>query len=222
MRFSSPSGFTRRCSRSPQRVKRPPPMEFLPLQRIQQGESTRPGFTSPGKFRLQGFLTLLTACSSPCLPALFHAGNAHGVPPFRGFPSQGAARPRRKRDTLLTFLPTLCLQPRTEGGGRPLPRHLGFREGPFGRLQGFCLPKSPFTSTDTIRFRRQPVPSWAFSSLGFTPPAQTQRISPPLLSRASAGFLPERQASQAIHLHAPQSIPLRRGRLPSFEGSEPL
>jgi hypothetical protein len=34
-----------------------------------------------------GFRTLSTACSSLGRPALFHAGNAHGVAPFRGFPS---------------------------------------------------------------------------------------------------------------------------------------
>ena len=33
-----------------------------------------------------GFLTLLTAYSSPERPALFHAGNVHGVSLFRGFP----------------------------------------------------------------------------------------------------------------------------------------
>jgi len=42
-----------------------------------------------------GFLTLLAASSFPCLPGLFHPGNARGVSPFRGFPSRGATTPRR-------------------------------------------------------------------------------------------------------------------------------
>jgi len=42
-----------------------------------------------------GFLTLLPVCSPRSRPGLFHPGNAHRVPPFRGFPSQEAVPPRR-------------------------------------------------------------------------------------------------------------------------------
>jgi hypothetical protein len=173
-------------------------MNFFPLQRIEHGESTRPGLAAPGTFRLQGSLTLLTVFSSPSLPALFHAGDAHGVLPFRGFPSRGAAPPRRRRLTLLAFFPARCLLLQTEGGGRPLPRHLGFREGPLHRLQGFCLPKSPFASANSFRFCRWPIPSWAFSFLRSTPHAQMQRISPPLLSRAWLDIHPESKLPKRI------------------------
>jgi hypothetical protein len=87
-------------------------------------------------------------------PGLVSCRNAHGVSPFRGFPSQGAAVPLRNHDTLLTFFPARCFQPWSESGGRPLPRHLGFREGPFSRLQGLALPKSPFTPANAVKLRR--------------------------------------------------------------------
>jgi hypothetical protein len=53
-----------------------------------------------------GFLTLTTAYSSPERPALFHAGNAHGVSLFREFPSQPGPATHRHRITLLAFLLT--------------------------------------------------------------------------------------------------------------------
>ena len=43
-----------------------------------------------------GFRTLLPVCSPRNRPGLFHPGNAHRVPPFRGFPSQEAAPPHRR------------------------------------------------------------------------------------------------------------------------------
>jgi hypothetical protein len=51
-----------------------------------------------------GFLTLSTACSSPERPALFHAGNAHGILLSRGFPSLLGSATRRHENTLLAFL----------------------------------------------------------------------------------------------------------------------
>jgi hypothetical protein len=42
---------------------------------------------------LTGFLALSAPCSPPGRPALFHAGDAHGVRPFRAFPSRGAVPP---------------------------------------------------------------------------------------------------------------------------------
>jgi hypothetical protein len=51
-----------------------------------------------------GFLTLSTVCSSPERPALFHAGNAHGVSLSRGFPSLPGSATHRLGITLMTFL----------------------------------------------------------------------------------------------------------------------
>jgi len=45
------------------------------------------GFTSPDYDPPSGFLTLLASCSPANPAALFHAAGAHGVVPFRAFPS---------------------------------------------------------------------------------------------------------------------------------------
>jgi hypothetical protein len=50
------------------------------------------------------FLTLSAAYSSLERPALFHAGNVHGVLLSRGFPSQPSPVARHHRNTLSTFL----------------------------------------------------------------------------------------------------------------------
>jgi hypothetical protein len=42
----------------------------------------------------------LTACSFPSPPALFHAGSARGVSPFRALPSRGAVSPLDDRNPL--------------------------------------------------------------------------------------------------------------------------
>jgi hypothetical protein len=51
-----------------------------------------------------GFLTHTTVCSSPERPALFHAGNAHGISLSRGFPSLLGPATLRHGITLLAFL----------------------------------------------------------------------------------------------------------------------
>jgi hypothetical protein len=51
---------------------------------------------------LSGFLTLSALCSPPVRPALFHAGDALGVSPFRAFSSRGAVPP------LGGLLPSWC------------------------------------------------------------------------------------------------------------------
>lgn len=52
-----------------------------------------PGLASPGYGPPPGFLTLLTDYAPVDLPALFHAGDTHGVFPFRAFPSRAAVAP---------------------------------------------------------------------------------------------------------------------------------
>jgi hypothetical protein len=52
-----------------------------------------PGLASPGYGPPTGFRTLLAVCTPADLPALFHAGDAHGVSPFRAFPSLEAVAP---------------------------------------------------------------------------------------------------------------------------------
>jgi len=69
-------------------------MGFVPLRRMRQSGAhfTRACLTR--YVALSGFRNLSALCFSRRLPALFHAGNAHGVPPFRAFP------PRPAEDTL--------------------------------------------------------------------------------------------------------------------------
>jgi hypothetical protein len=156
----------------------------------------------------------------PLPPGPVSCRNAHGVPPSRGFPSQGAAHSHRTGTALLAFFPAHCLRPWSEGGGRPLPRHLEFREGPFTRLQGFALPKSPFAPENTIRHLRRPIPSWAFSSPGSTLLHRCngfRRRSSLVLQPA---YLPG-ASSRSFRRPAPQSFSPRRSRLPTEVGSQP-
>jgi hypothetical protein len=50
------------------------------------------------------FCTLPADCSSLKRPALFHAGNVHGVLLFKGFPSQPGPPAHHSRITLMAFL----------------------------------------------------------------------------------------------------------------------
>jgi hypothetical protein len=56
-------------------------MRFLPLRRLDDdGQPLIPGVTRPpGSVPFSAFLTLSRFCSAHHLPALFHAGPAHGV-----------------------------------------------------------------------------------------------------------------------------------------------
>jgi hypothetical protein len=64
------------------------------------GLRTCAGLAFPDYDPSPGFRTLLTVCSPSVLPALFHAGSAHGVFPFRAFPSTAAVVPLGTRDPL--------------------------------------------------------------------------------------------------------------------------
>jgi hypothetical protein len=71
----------------------------LVLRRVHSTPACLTGYVPP-----TGFYTLSTVCSSPERPALFHAGNAHGVLLSRGFPSLPGSVTHRLGITLLTFL----------------------------------------------------------------------------------------------------------------------
>jgi hypothetical protein len=61
-----------------------PPLRFLPLRRFPDpGQLLLPEVTSFRLHALSAFLTLSGPCSARDLPALFHAGPALGVLPFR-------------------------------------------------------------------------------------------------------------------------------------------
>jgi len=103
-RLEPPSEFSRTASpgREPRRHFRPdPPLGFRPLQRF-------PGVGQPPVARVpkswlvapSGFRNLLTLCSAPRLPALFHAGPAPGVRPPELCSSRTAVRRFRRRTPL--------------------------------------------------------------------------------------------------------------------------
>jgi hypothetical protein len=77
---------------------------LVPLRRVSPSESTPPRLANTGYVPSTGFYTLSTAYSSLGRPALFHAGNAHGVPPFREFPSLPGPAARHDEISLLAFL----------------------------------------------------------------------------------------------------------------------
>jgi hypothetical protein len=80
-----------------------PSWGLLALRRSRQREATHTGFASPGCAAPSGFLSLLTLSSSRSRPALFHAGGAPGLSPFRGL-----LLPRGRPD-LSAGLPLLVL-----------------------------------------------------------------------------------------------------------------
>jgi hypothetical protein len=86
-----------------------------------------------------GFHTLSTAFSSPERPALFHAGNAHGVLLSRGFPSPPGPPARRRWITLLTFLHRTNLLSMRGVRLRALPRI-----SDLCRLQGLAPTVNPY------------------------------------------------------------------------------
>lgn len=148
-----------------------PPMGFPPLQRLQHRESALPRSIQPRHVPASGFCTLLPVYSSQRLPGLFHPGNALGVPPFRGFPSQGAAPPYfGVRLALVAFVPYPPMAMVSAGGGRSRPAHLEFAAEPSLRLQGLKLPGSPCATAIafTLAVRRSPP--------GLLPPYGVPRI----------------------------------------------
>jgi hypothetical protein len=79
-------GITRPTCRLPPYGAPTPLMEFCPLRRMSPSESTGPRLASPSMFRPQGFPPSRRFPPRQDLPALFHAGNAHGVCPSGVFP----------------------------------------------------------------------------------------------------------------------------------------
>jgi hypothetical protein len=66
-------------------------LRFCPLRRISSSGAHLPRACLTRYVAPSGFLNLLTLSFSRSRPALFHAGNALGVPPFRAFPLSSAA-----------------------------------------------------------------------------------------------------------------------------------
>jgi hypothetical protein len=131
----SPSEYHRACPPGLPILDPTALMGFVPLRRLRQSGAHFSRVCLARYVALPGFLSLLALCFSRRLPALFHAGNALGVPPSRAFP------PRQAGTTFRCPMPSCRLPPRTARlqGLRPdedpLPRrpysgHVGARCSP--------------------------------------------------------------------------------------------
>jgi hypothetical protein len=145
-RLEPPSEFPRTASpgREPRRRIRPdPPLGFRPLQRFPGvGQPPNAKVPRPWLVASSGFRNLLTPCSAPRLPALFHAGPAPGVRPPEPCSSRTAVRRFRRRTPLAFHRRGREVQPaglplRAKGAG---PQPSGSRQP---RLQGSVPCESP-------------------------------------------------------------------------------
>lgn len=137
-------------------------MGLFPLRRISSRgvRSTRACLTR--HLPTSGFLTLLPVCSSSGRVGLFHPTNAHGVSPFKVFPSR-PRRPARHRPCPLLPLPLAA-------------------EAAEGRLQGFPPVRESVRTFERFRLEGGRYPPGLSSSSGFDQPCNGHGFpSPPLM-----------------------------------------
>jgi hypothetical protein len=87
-----------------QRPRTRPPLGFGALRRFKHAAATYAGIPTPTVQHLQAFSTSWRVTPQHALPTLFHAGDAHGVPLFREFPSLPGPAAHRDENALLAFL----------------------------------------------------------------------------------------------------------------------
>lgn len=178
---------------------------FRPLQHLRNGTSTRMARACHTRYAPSpGFLTLLTVFSAPSPPGLFHPGGAHGVLPFRAFPSRGAVAPLGAR----------C--PLDVSAGQPVPpgtvrhrrasihgRTRRSAEGSDGSWSG--PPSGPCSPRESVAIRRWFRPPAARCSPGL-PPLQgphsrrhARRLTPDSSPGLLARVLPPAEAAGSPH-----------------------
>jgi hypothetical protein len=168
--------------------------------------------------RSQVFSTSQRFTPPNTVPALFHAGNTHGVLPSRGFPSLESER-------LPTPAPLLILPPGSRSAFRGKP--FSALRFPLGHLQGFNPPASPFIRSSVLPSPRSRSSPEFFSLQGsprfrdghaFTHPPlthfQLRLTSPPKELGSPLPCAPESH-SRNLWLVSPPSR-RRTERLPSF------
>lgn len=139
-------------------------------------EATYTGSARPGCAASSGFLSLLTLSSSRNVPALFHAGSAHGVRPFRGFPFLSARStslcpcpswPSCRRSVLPPCVLARAL-PRAMTANPKVRGTWLVSEAPAG-LQGIQLDwKSVCPASGYFAALLEPILSWVSSSPGIS------------------------------------------------------
>jgi hypothetical protein len=163
---------------------------------LASGSDQHRDFQLPAVQRSQVFSTSQRLAPPDTVPALFHAGNAPGVYPSRGFPSLESER-------LPTPAPLLTLPPgsHSTSNGKPPSASLS----PLGRLQGFDPPASPFIQSSVLpsprsRSSRGFLPSKGLPDSAMGPPSRT------LLSRTSDSGSPRCRSSSIRLRPVPQSL----------------
>jgi hypothetical protein len=177
------------ASSAPERVctRAAPPMRFLPLQRLPARGSGIVGRVSLARPPAPpGFLNLLVLRSAPSLPALFHAGSAHGVAPFRALllPCSRTPFPAPLPSCRWTSPPT-SPPARARRPKPPDPFRLMEKPRKRPRLQGFSPHESPPPTADGLG-RRRARSSPGLSALQGVPPRWngSALTAPPLMAFA--------------------------------------
>jgi hypothetical protein len=167
-------------------------MGFGSLQHIRDRRSTSRRPSVPASFRPQGLATLSTACSLEPVPALFHAGGAHGILPSEPSPLEQAPPRSRGRLPRVPFLRSLCPPPKRWAGATVR----GFR--------GLTRPSVPCGGRVMSAADRRMLP-WDSPFQG-VPANAFAEISPRVLPRAwdtaDSGERPHR-APRSINQHPP-------------------
>jgi hypothetical protein len=135
---------------------------------------------SPATVPPAGFSNLSAACSSLRPPAIFRQVALVGICPSGVCSLSAAPTTRRRRNTLMTFLPRFARAPNLGGGnlGRTIriPRVTEWRA--FGRLQGLHLPRNRSASSLPFKVSTTDLPLLGFHLL---------MVSLPHAGPASAG-----------------------------------
>jgi hypothetical protein len=166
-------------------------LRFRPLRRLPGGgQPLLPGVPALGSVASSAFLTLSRPCSARHLPALFHAGAALGVLPFRVDPTRRAECPLGHPCPLVVepercaFRASRC-EPTAWGQFAPVRGGVD-RKTPSRPALHFraLIPASVRTRRWRFRPADGPRPSWGSSSLGGSP-SPPEANPGPILSRAS-------------------------------------
>ena len=204
-----------------------PSWGLVALRRLRQREATYTGFASPGCAASPGSFSLLTPCSSRSFPALFHAGNAHGLSPFRGLLFSRSRRNLSVRLPLLTLFErgsatvTATGILRLPGGSSSPPVATGSQGKPENRPAPRAVTDSRVLRSSTrARDPCRSVAALRSHSDGSRPSRATGPLDgghcwPPLAFRSPVGRSPGVPPDDA----EPGVLPAPKDRPPSASGS---
>jgi hypothetical protein len=186
-------------------------MGFLSPTTLEDWRIHSPGACLTPFVALTGSLTLSAPCSPPDRPALFHAGNAHGVSPSELSPLEEPYR-LSAAAALLTFaaLPrgVLPIRPSTRNGANPAEhfQHLRDRARRTPSTRGRTLrtrcPESPCVSVTRAEARGR-----GRSRSRCAPPAAGAPLAPPAEAGCAARALAACRARRTAAPSPPELTP---------------